>query len=264
MIGLRTRKPAIATMGFEVYGSDDQPRDDNGRWTGGGTSYGSGLSDRATNEGKDILAGAIADAKVKADSSNLGFLMPAERMKLYESLGHSAETVATVQTLVNEHGSAHAIQDVADAAIAEHIKAMDAEGLLMKDMAHIELAMVEAYRSGLADKETKARKEFDDNWDVYGNKYAYDTPQQQWDTEEESTWRNAGQFMLYRKGSTSGDVQAWTTNSSGIPLGGGSRLGWDHKAPLDELVGKGMLPIAGISWLAGAPGESEVLMAKFK
>lgn len=39
MTGLRTRKPTIATMGFEAHGSDDQPRDDNGRWSSGGGSF---------------------------------------------------------------------------------------------------------------------------------------------------------------------------------------------------------------------------------
>lgn len=39
MTGLRTRKPTIATMGFERH-SEDQPRDERGRWTDGGTSVG--------------------------------------------------------------------------------------------------------------------------------------------------------------------------------------------------------------------------------
>lgn len=42
MQALRGNRATLARMGFERFEADDQPRDDNGRWTGGGDSGSSG------------------------------------------------------------------------------------------------------------------------------------------------------------------------------------------------------------------------------
>lgn len=40
MKALSRRAPTLATMGFEKYGAEDQPRDERGRWTSGGHEWG--------------------------------------------------------------------------------------------------------------------------------------------------------------------------------------------------------------------------------
>lgn len=222
--------------------SEDQPRDERGRFTSG-RNEATGLKDvegsRSVAELESLLEKSysgywnregqqvtIHQAVIEGRTHPLAG--PAGD-QFYESLGHSKEAIEELRKVLDDHGQGGAAQVFADQRIITGLSEQSPFGAALRDTAITETLLLNV-RSSAFEKE------------------------------------NNVPMMLYRRGDTGiNKVESWTANARGAQTqhtGGSRRIQPDKEKSVSEMLSDGYISIAGIGQLAGSPGESEITMIK--